>query len=316
MISNIMFQNTRSLGNLTSRKILEQQFIDAASEICQKLVDDNSEEADSKFDTIWASLDSDEYSIELTELSSRLNPNFDRISFWTETNLKSRFKSTISLNDWQNQRIIQFGKTAEEFNEIYFEEDWDSLFSLYTLINANSAPMEVIEGYLRQTSVPEDKISSILSQIRSKRNNSDFISQQDLSGWMPSINGKEMAVLNSQSKMNVNFIDPMILDAVLSHPWSGKRVDNYLVMKNNILNARNTNELTDQDLRNLLTCDEEIEDSLMQYLGDTSWFWQLTLENETAALTLILCRVPSMDDMPEKSVIQIVNKRFIIKGET
>ena len=65
-------------------------------------------------------------------------------------------------------------------------------------------------------------------------------------------------MLNSQSKININFVDPLVLEVILSYPWNGETVDNYLVMKNNILNARNSNEITEEQLRNLLDCDEEI----------------------------------------------------------
>ena len=166
----------------------------------------------------------------------------------------------------------------------------------------------MIEAYLRQMGESENTISAALSRIRTGREAGDFITQSMISSWLSA--DTEYAVLNSQSKININFVDPLVLEAILSYPWNGETVDNYLVMKNNILNARNSNEITEEQLRNLLDCDEEIRKEILKYLGDTSWFWNLIISNDEYSLDLMLCRIPSMDDDINSTGVQIVNKRF------
>ncbi len=313
--SQFMYQHKRSIIALGNKTEQEALFMETARSICLAMVNDTSQEADSPFDQVWTSLESDEMELSLTELSSRLNPNFDGLYFWEESNLRSRIKSSITLKEWESERISVFSFKQNDFKDKLLEEDWDNLYSLYTLLNVNTAPSEVIEGYLRQNNYPENTISFTLSKIRQKKNKNEYISQRDISNWLAEANRKAGAVLNSQSKININFIDPLLLETVLSTPWMGETVDNYLVMKNNILNARSTNELTEQDLREILSCDEKIKDQILMYLGSKSWFWKLSIANESAEMELILCRVPSLDDIPENSGIQIVNKKFTLLGD-
>ena len=117
LVSSFLFQNTRSLLSLEESVTSEAEFMEIADEICQTLIDDQSIEADSLNDEVWKVNEKgyrEGYSIELTELSSRLNPNFDNLDFWKLTNLKSRIKSSFAFSDWETLRMNQFAYTREE----------------------------------------------------------------------------------------------------------------------------------------------------------------------------------------------------------
>lgn len=71
--------------------------------------------------------------LSLEELSSRLNPNFDSIGFWQTPPLSNRITSHNALLRWDEERRTRRIEDPEDLNAIFPAEDWDFLYTLYSL---------------------------------------------------------------------------------------------------------------------------------------------------------------------------------------
>jgi len=310
-VSTLFYQSQRSLSRFQHDLVTEKNMLKEVNKMMSLIANDKSVDSDSRFDQLWSYLDQkNDYQMTLEEASSRLNPNFDNFDFWRQTTLKSHIKNRYGFNEWEKDRIVLFGYGEQTFKDILIREDWEKLYSLNTFLNPNTAPIEIVEGYLRQNGYNEDRISNVTSQLRNIQKGNEKVTQQEISSWLATGDTPTPAVINAQSRMNVNFIDPLILEAILSYPWNGESVDNYLVLKNNILNARNTYEVTEEKLSNLLNCDQEIRNRMLRYLGTSSWFWKLKIEDDEYQLSTLICRTPSISGRIEETGIQIVNNVF------
>jgi hypothetical protein len=119
--------------------------------------------------------------------------------------------------------------------------------------------------------------------------------------------------VNAEPLMNVNFVDPLILQELLSYGDYGIRRPEERCAE--ILSRREIAGISAEDLRSILGIDRS--NPLAQYLGSITWFWEITItaesENpEAPSLRVLVCRLPPGAFPAEtKPEYKIIEWRFI-----
>ncbi|MBU0934316.1 MAG: hypothetical protein KKC64_01755 [Spirochaetes bacterium] len=229
------------------------------------------------------------YGVSVRELSSLINPNWLSISIVTESNMaklmssvdapyllqQSRFDEGISLN------------IGERYSDYFIKEAFDSYLSPFSYLNIDVVDEYVLERVVAECSGDAAAAAELRQRVRRKRESLLPYSANELVQLFGVYNRELSVFITNEAQWNVNFIDPLVLRAVLAYP--AFQLENADIIAATILGARGSSPLTVEILQNI--SDLPATHRLFAWIGDNSWFWEVTVHDQERQLKAILARV-------------------------
>jgi hypothetical protein len=278
------------------------------------LVSDPSPEANGVDDPLWLwnGRRAKGYVITIIPSSDRLNPNLARKNIFEKTRLEFLFrpgKNADKLQQFREDTGLRLGE--ESFADFFEEGIFEKYFSPYGWANINL----IDEFAARQlgtalTGDPErgealrEKVRLLLMERR-------LVDRETLPFFLGASQAELWPFVNAEPLMNVNFVEPLILEELLAYAEYGIKSPEERSAE--ILSRRETEGISSEDLRAMLGIDGS--NPLAHYLGSITWFWEIVIsaESEDApSLRVVVCRLPP-GAFPEETGpnYKIIERRFI-----
>jgi hypothetical protein len=314
-LSKLSFSTAGLVKRVETELVLEGEHSKIVNEFVSELIKDKTPLADSVFDIqslpgfkyeegqSFHFENSDSVDIKLEELSSRLNPNIDDISFWKDTQLKSR--SLFSKISSQKKAFV---KDREECEWLPYEEDWEKFYTLYSPININNTSDESLKMYLTENLSGNSDVVDILNDWSSLHADSYNIHWDDLDEILESQHA--FPLLWAEPSWNINLMDQDLLRYLVHYPWNGEGFKDPIGIVNKIKTERNRIELYEEDLKKIIVNeDDHVTEHFLACFGEKTAFWKLSVYLNTSSSTTILYRIPNPEH-PEIYRMQIVSQEI------
>ncbi len=277
-----------------TRRELERE----VSRIIEHLKDDPTPQSDSAVDPVQEYIDEEggKYLyLKLTDVSSRINPNWVRPQFMKKTAFKRFFLSGVTPEDFAEQRNKKgFTLDMEDgYSKVLEVHALKSYFTPYGFANVNTAYEYVLQDLYADltgdTSGAEVFHTFIARALLEKR----IITAKELASAALRQYKTIYPVISTLPQMNVHFIPEFILQQVLSYPYGGKAIKNSSSIVDAVLAERNEREITPEELHTLIPAEKGLQMRIFQYLGTKTWFWKVEIASKHAAAEAVIVCFPS-----------------------
>jgi hypothetical protein len=253
------------------------------------------------------------YKVAINPISDRINLNFARKNIFEKTRLELLFRPGMNADKLQQFREDTGLRLREEAFADFFEEQlFKKRFSPYGWANINLIDEfaarqlgTALTGDAAQGERLRETVRLLLMEGR----------RQDRE-TLPFVLGVSQAELwpfvNAEPLMNINFVDPLVLEELLSYDEYGIRRAEERSAE--ILSRRETEGLSAEDLRSMLGIDRS--HPLAHYFGSITWFWEIVIAAENgdpgaSSLRAVVCRLPPRAFPQEtKPDYTILERRF------
>lgn len=274
-----------------SREILESslQYESILQEILKRLNEDPTPESHSRQDPVWQYLDNADssWNLTLTDISSRLNINWMRTKLFEVTRLKELIVSTESPDDiMQKRRNLGFCTDLEIWQDTFGEENLERYFTLYSKANINITFEESLEEIYR-IRYSDNGAANFRNSIRDGLARGTLWTDEELHPLLGLAEMDLRPLITAEPAMNVHYLDPFILQAILSYPYREDPLANPEEKTRAIVQAREQGEMTQQQLEAIIHPNEN-QLRVLQYLGTRTDFFRLTIESEDSDLHIFI----------------------------
>ncbi len=267
-------------------------------EIIKQLENDPTPESDSPIDPVWSYIDSRAYEyayLRLSDVSSRINPNWVRTKFFERTALKKFLLNGVSpdmLNDHRNKTGFVMDIYSSYF-ELIDPEALDTLFTPYSYINVNTAYEYVLKDMYELITGDSGGALSFHSFITDALSEKRIITESELKNTVGTDYESIYPIISTLPEMNVHFTPEFILEQVLSYPYGGERIENSNSILNTLLSLRINNEITTGELQGFIET-EGLQERIFHHIGTKTWFWKVEIATKLVSIEAIIVCVPSL----------------------
>jgi len=267
--------------------------------IIKQLESDPSPESDSSLDPVWSYIESraNEYEyLELTDVSSRINPNWVRSVFFERTYLKKFLLNGVSpdmLKDHRTEKGYAMD-IYSSYSELIDPEALDTLFTPYSYLNVNTAYEYVLKDMYELVTGDSGRAASFHSSITSALSEKHIITETELITIAGSDYEAIYPIISTLPEMNVHFIPEFILEQVLAYPYGGEVIENSSSIVNTLLSLRMSNEITANELEALIET-ENLQERVFHHLGTKTWFWKVEVATKKTSIEAIIVCIPSLE---------------------
>jgi hypothetical protein len=272
---------------------------------------DPSPELNSAEDPLWSwnGRRAGGYRVCIDPLSDRINPNFARKNIFEKTRLELLFrpgKNADKLQQFREDTGLRLGE--EGFAEFFEEELYKKRFSPYGWANINLIDefaarqlASALTGENAQGEALREKIRLLLTEKR-------LLSPEALPLFLGASYAGLFPFVNAEPLMNVNFVEPLILEEILSYGEYGIGRPEERCAE--ILSRREREGISAEDLRSILGIG--LSHPLAHYFGSVTWFWEILISAEKGpnapSLRAVVCRLPHgafpAETTPEYTIIE------------
>jgi hypothetical protein len=246
------------------------------------------------------------YLITIEAESDRLNPNFIRKDVFENTALSVLLKPGVSAADAQKFREeLGLSLAPDAYTALFNDADYRQYFSGYGWANINlldEAAAQSLALSLTGSAHDAAELRDVIEWLLMDR---QLVDRAALSNTLDTQYDQLFPFVNAEPLMNVNFIDPFILRALVACPDYG--VSSPDIRCEKLLKLRESQSVDTETLLAVLGIGHD--NLLSYYLGSVTWFWRVTFTSEDgkAAYTAIICRLPRAaaepDTLPPKFVL-------------
>ncbi len=321
----------------------KKKCLEKANEVYELLYEDENRECDSKFGELAEYIDGSG-PVTLTDIGSAINPNSIHVEFlkWLNEHLLPEgtlFKDPKKFNE---QTIIQYWEdTGVHLNLVegykdYFEESViKEYMTPYTYFNVNLTYEYVLQKLFKERTGNDTNARKFHDGITALLVAKEFIyTNEILENWFtsdllyPKLKSlglwhedfeKMFPVLNVDPQLNINFVKPEILKALLSYDAFG--FADPLVKADQLLQMREDPDkkgLTFSDLKNIIGMGLKYPGFRIyySYLGSMTNFWELKAREpvggDTFVLRWVIARIPKIRKT-DKLEYKIIEEEFYLE---
>ncbi|MDR2739847.1 MAG: hypothetical protein LBB68_08470 [Treponema sp.] len=247
------------------------------------------------------------YTVTVVPISDRINPNLVRKNVFDKTRLSLLFRPGKNADDLQQFREdsgLFLGEGA--FHDFFGEGMLKKYFSSYGWANINLTD----EFAARQlgTILTGDPIKgeALREKIRILLIDRRLMDRENLPAFLGISFEELFPFINAEPLMNINFVDPLILNELIAYPDYHVRHPQELFFE--IVSRRKTESLSTEAICTILGIDES--NPLFYYLGCITWFWEINIvaAEKGRSQRAVLCRLPietyAVEAMPEYKIIE------------
>ncbi len=264
----------------------DSAMIGTAVGIASGIQDDATPSADSPHDAAFSLAEAAGATI--ADASSAINPNWIRKQPLEQTELARLLASGVDAQALQQSRVDE-GLSVDierRYAAFFKEESFDRMLCGYSYANVNSGDEFALERLFLEATGDASAAASFHAAIRSALADRRQFSPSDLAILFGSHAGSAGAVMTVEPQINVNFVDPFVLKALLSYP--AYKIEAPVAGADAIIGARASGELTIQRAAAILGI--ATDHPLFTYLGDDTWFWRVTVKADGRGLEAIFAR--------------------------
>ena len=276
--------------------------------IIKQLKSDPTPASDSPIDPVWNYIEGQsgkyEY-LKLSDVSSRINPNWIRSVFFERTDLKKFLLNGVSsdmLKDHRNETGFVMD-IYSSYSELIDPEALDALFTPYSYINVNTDYEYVLKDMYELLTGDSGRAEAFHSFITSALSEKHIITSEELLNAVGNDYKAIYPIISTLPEMNVHFIPEFILKQVLAYPYGGEGIENSSSILNTLLSLRMSNEITTEDLSELIET-EGLQERVFQHLGTKTWFWKVEIATKKIAIEAIIMCVPDIKSSKDKIGIE------------
>lgn len=219
--------------------------------------------------------------IELIELSSKINPNFVDFTLFKHKPLNTFLKEGYTWEDLYKYRLSH-GILADISGYYKFFKDESDILTLYNLPNINNAADESLKNLYILHTQDEGKANSFRQDVLRNREKEriKILDNTNFESFFMMYQDSVKNVVTITPTWNVNYIDEKILRAIFNKFYTGKNQALSIAKINALLLGRENEYLTKDKLKRIIT-EEKV---ILTYLGDRTTFWQVNVSNSKSKL--------------------------------
>jgi hypothetical protein len=259
---------------------------------------------------LWNGMRAKGHRVNITPCSDRINPNLVRRNILEKTRLALLFRPGANMDELQQFREdTGLHAGAGAFADFFEEELFERHFSPYGWANINLVDEfaarqlgTALTGDPAQGEALREKVRLLLMERR-------LADREALPFFLGASHAELWPFVNTEPLMNINFVEPFILEELLSYGEYGvKRPEERCA---ELLSRRESEGISADDLRSILGIDAS--NPLAHYLGSITWFWEIAITAEEGgpnapSLRAVVCRLPPgafpAETGPEYTIIE------------
>lgn len=216
--------------------------------------------------------------IELVELSSKINPNFVDFTIFETPPLSKTLKDGITWKDLNKFRIKEgLVHDIEVYNQ-FFKEGVD-IITAYNLPNINNASDIALEMLYSLYTGDESRAYSFKDAVIQNRKRHQLLDERKLKSFLATYDDSIGNIVTTIPTWNINYVDEDVLRTILSKKYQGKKIENAVTKIRALLLMRENEYIDDEKLKyNLYP--KKNEESILSYLGSRTTFWQVIVTDK------------------------------------
>jgi hypothetical protein len=281
----------------------------AARETMDRLARDATPESDGPRDAVWSSLGprDDGIRVSLSDLSSRLNPNFASVELLEKTDFRSLFSPSSSPEYLESYRSEKGMSTELGHYSGIFRDDALQYLSCFGWANVNTADRASLRALYRSLTGSEDGADGFSLQIDATRTAKRLITPETLRSFLGSAYSALYPMICAEAPYNANLASPVVIKAILSYLPFG--ISDPGGRAGAIVAAREDHDLTAKEIASL--CGTTTSQQVLQYLGVRTWFWMIRAEGSGHAYSAVVAASPTAKSAATESRrYTVVETRF------
>ena len=271
-----------------------------AESVVAALAADPTPRSDSPLDPVWDFVASapDGVRLTLSDVSSALNPNWIQKSVFSKTALRSTLKTEGDADVLQQRREnTGFSESlGEAYGDLFVEGALGRYFTAYGYANINVTDEFALQRLYALRTDDSAGAEVFHSQVQRLLMEQRILKPAELRTFLGSVYDAMYPVVNVEPCMNVHFVDPDVLIALLSYPEL--KVPHPAEAARQILDARGRTELSEDDLTRIMGAPPASR--IYQYFGVVTWFWRISASAGSSRLDLVVARLPGATGDPTR----------------
>jgi hypothetical protein len=282
------------------------------SKVMEALRSDPSPEVNGVDDPLWDwnGRRTRGYVVKIDPNSDRINPNLVRKNIFEKTRLELLFRPGQNADKLQQFREdTGLHGREERFADFFEEEIFKKYFSPYGWANINLVDEFAARQLALSLTGDPARGEAFRETIRLLLMEKWIVSREALPFVLSAAQADLYPFVNAEPLMNINFVDPFIMEELLSYGEYGIKHPEEKCTE--ILSRREREGIGAEDLRSILGIDRS--NPLAHYFGSITWFWEIAITGETGgpntpSLGAVVCRLPSgafpAETAPEYTIIE------------
>ncbi len=273
--------------------------------IMRQLQDDPTPKSDSSFDPVWEYVRKKvpEYRyLKLSDISSRMNPDAIQTAFFKKTGFRNTLLQGVSsgmFKEFRNKTGFVMD-ICSVYRNVIKENALKNYFTAFSYLNVNTdyeySLKEMFELLTNDSGAADVFHTFIVQALKKKR----IITERELSAALGKYHGGIFPVISTLPEMNIHFIPEFLLKQILAYPYGGKIIDRSTAVYKNLLNLRNTLEITPEELHGIVKT-KDLQNRFFQYVGTKTWFWRVSIATKRTAIDTVIICVPVQTGTEQKS---------------
>lgn len=286
VVRNTIFEANKSIAKYT--KMSEAEII--VQEIIEQFELDPTPDAHSLQDPVWEYIsekNNEALTIELNDISSRLNLNWMRIGLFEHTKLKNLIISGVHYDQILTIRNENgFVNNYDIWLETFGEENIQKYFTFYSWANINVTD-EVSLQKIYESRYGENGSENFRVRIQDYLKDGKLWETDELKIALGIASDKVYPVINTLPQYNVHFLDPFLLECILSYPYRQNPINNHTTIKQSLIDIRENSEIEPDRLLSLINPEDD-QRRVMEYLGTQTSFWELYIKSDNFEISYII----------------------------
>jgi hypothetical protein len=223
-------------------------------------------------------METETVTIDIIDLSSRLNINCVDFTLFKQPPLSSLLKEIYSWQSLQDFRDVNGFVGEVSIYKTFFKDEvnMEEIFTIYNIPNINNSSDLMLEKLFELRTEDENRAFVLRSQIVDSRKKGVIY---DSSMFKRLMHGSDEVseYINIIPNWNVNYVSEVLLKTVMFMEYRGKNINNYKNKYLEVLNRRESQNISIKDLERILKSKNR---TVLTYLGDKTTFWEVHITDK------------------------------------
>ncbi len=303
--------------------INEKKVKDTVEEIIDAILEDNSPESDSLIDPVWnriQSLNSEDFSVSMIGISSRVNLNFFRDEIIDGTDINKLLfidgKSMSELEQYRHDNGL-FPSLLGVQDEFLSDDAVLKYATVQSYMNINIADELALTELYNIRTGNDSGSESFRRKVQNERMNNTALSNNNLQTIMENNIDELYPFICAVPVMNIHFIPEELLIRILKYDFGNSPLPYPDRAYSLIIQSRESREFLTDELKSVFTIDD-VSHPIFDYLGIKTWFWEIQITIEEKKYITVIAEIPDIslsyrpgddvDYIERKRVIQIISR--------
>jgi hypothetical protein len=285
-VSTAMLQCSGAIKNYTTCKQLETE----VQKVIDKLEADRTPDADWHGDRVQEYVKSQgkAVKIRLTDISSKINPNYIRKKMLDQTRLKTLLRPNTTVELLQQYRFDNGPITTLSQCTQFFRKEALPYLTCSSWANINTTDEFMLQKIFLTVTDSTTDAEEFHKKIQDALENQILCDEEGIFIYFGEYVYKVWPIINATPWFNVNFVDPFILRALIEYPEYG--IADAPQKADHLVALREETELSVLDVAAILGIGTN--HALMHYLGVTTSFWEISVQINNLTYKVTVARVP------------------------